>query len=61
MKGSRLDDASTLGVLIDRPALDESKLLLIEPAEEAWRDESLDPSGNAIEITSLYPKQPPGT
>jgi uncharacterized protein len=28
---------------------------------EQWVLFVLDPSGNAIEITSLYPKQPPGT
>ncbi len=45
MKGSRLDDASSLGVLIDRPALDEVELLAIELAEVAWRDNPLDQSG----------------
>src|SRR5688500_16218397 len=47
MKGSRLDDASSLGVLIDRPALDEIELLAIEFAEEAWSDKLLDQSDQA--------------
>ena len=33
----------------------------MDEGPEQWVLFVLDPSGNAIEITSLYPKQPPGT
>ena len=43
------------------PFILEPHQRFLDQGHEQWALFVLDPSGNAIEITSLYPKQPPGT
>lgn len=43
------------------PFVLEPQQRFTDEGHEQWVLFVLDPSGNAIEITSLYPKQPPGT
>ena len=43
------------------PVILEPHQRFLDQGHEQWALFVLDPSGNAIEITSLYPKQPPGT
>jgi extradiol dioxygenase family protein len=43
------------------PFILEPHQRFVDQGREQWELFVLDPSGNAIEITSLYPRRPPGT